>query len=421
MSISVNTILQTLVEEDQIKKAKAEKMKQSSHKGMKEVGKPKDPASAKTSIKQIEVPKDSSAGKGADKGGKTGIPQADYASKYVDSTPHMGMSSAKNEGSPALPSVDSMTPNQTTKMKDVKNAVRNTADDNPAKTSIPTSDFAFTYTNKMERGDKVFGTGNEKGGEGIGKQTVASNGEPSKKGGVRKAQWGDKKDKKATQVSGVQDNWPTPSDAPKKPSWSKVKGAGHNLVETGIALTVNGKRKHTFEVIDTAVLQRIAEGYEGHGYNVSVTKVPAQWKTDKEFLKLVYESIDAKYNFVPKFHKDRRDAAIRHLRNSASHQVNGLYESRDEFLGAINAAYANIEAVAEIKYEASLNLYEGIVRYQEGDDIVDAEIMTEATDEQMALRQIRNKIWEENGLDTVIGHIFVDGKKFDVEDIKEWS
>jgi len=39
----------------------------------------------------------------------------------------------------------------------------------------------------------------------------------------------------------------------------------------------------------------------------------------------------------------------------------------------------------------------------------------------MALRQVRNQVAEEYGLDVKIGHIFVDGKKYAPRQIKAYT
>jgi len=50
----------------------------------------------------------------------------------------------------------------------------------------------------------------------------------------------------------------------------------------------------------------------------------------------------------------------------------------------------------------------------------DIELLTEATDHQMALRLVRNKLMEQFGLAADIRHIFVDGTKYSPDQIEEW-
>jgi hypothetical protein len=72
-------------------------------------------------------------------------------------------------------------------------------------------------------------------------------------------------------------------------------------------------------------------------------------------------------------------------------------------------------------YKSNLNLFIGKARVvAESGAIDDVEILSEATDHQMALRLIRNKLMEEYGLDTNIKFVFVDGTKYMPEQIREW-
>ena len=77
-------------------------------------------------------------------------------------------------------------------------------------------------------------------------------------------------------------------------------------------------------------------------------------------------------------------------------------------------------ALAETKYHNSLDLKLCVARVVKNGKPYDLEVVSEATDDHMALRAVRNQIFEEYGLDTNIKHIFVDGRKYGTNQIKEW-
>ena len=80
-----------------------------------------------------------------------------------------------------------------------------------------------------------------------------------------------------------------------------------------------------------------------------------------------------------------------------------------------------IEEIAETKYLKSLDVYECQARVKLEGEYYDIPAVTEATGDHMALRQIRNRMFEDYGFDTEIKHIFIDGRKYTTKKIEEYA
>lgn len=422
-----------LLEADEVKKATAEKMKKPSvKKGERKAG--KDPALSRTTIKQVEVPKTSMP---AGKEGSSGIPQADYAKSYTDKMKHGNDTMLtkggqnQNQKSPKMPKSKSDKPNQETQLKLVKNPIKGTDDDGSQKANfIPQADFAKKYTDKMPHGEKNLKAGNEEGGEGVKKPKVsglaASKGAHADattrpKGNTRKAAklGTDRGTKKVQQIKGPSGFVNDPSDAmARKQKWEKQTGGAHNVVESGVAVKLKGKTKATFEVVSRDVLRKMSESYKKAGYKLKFQRVQPAWKSDRQFLTLIREAVHASQNFAPKYAKAYRKAALTRFRALSQGSYSTLYETRDDFNKTIWDAFRKIEKIAKSRYVEGLEPFEVMARISDGKDDFDIEIMTEATDHQMALRQTYNKLAEAYGLDIDLKHVFVDGTKYVPKDIK---
>ncbi len=426
--LTIELVKQSLQEKDEMKKVTAQKLKLSKHRKHQEVKNLKDPSNKLTKIAQIEVPKEE--GKKSDKSGSF-IPQAKFAHEYTDKMPHgkaPGTGKGENEKSPKGASAKSDTPNQQTKLKVVKNTIKNTEDDGDQKAAaLPTAKFAHEYTDKMPHGTQTLGDGNKEGGEGqkdpgYGKMP----GGPTRKGGTRGAKdLGDvpgKDKKKVDQIKQHKDNMPSTKDSLtwKKGDFKKDTGGAHNVVESGVVVKLRGKTKAEFEVVNRTVLKNLVENYKKFGYDVEVERYKPLWSFDTNFLRLVKESIHAKYNFAPKTAQKLRKAAFQHFGKITKDSYNQMYESRQEYVNTVSTAFKKIESMAEDKYLHGLELFECTARIKFEDAVGDLDIVTEATDHQMALRQIRNQIAEEYGLDADIRHIFIDGKKYSPRQIVEY-
>ncbi len=425
--LTVDLIQSRLLEADEMKKVTAQKLKVEKARKPREVGNIKDLSNNLTTIKQVEIPK--AEGKVSDSKTANLIPQADYAFTYTEKMPTGqagGDGKDKKDKSMKSPKTTSLKPNQQSNMKEIKGSVKGTEDDgNQAAMAPPQADYAFNYTEKMPHGNKTLGGGNGAGGEGISKPTVASmKGGPTRAGGARKAKSLGELPNNSNSANvgevGKADTRKT-KDSIKKVSWKKDTGGSSSVVESGVAVKLRGKTKAIFDVVSSDVLHRMVENYEKFGYKVSLQRVEPSWKKDRKFLGLLRESANAKYNFAPQTQAKLRKAALNRFASLTSGSYNDMYESRQDYIHTIREAFLKIEDLAEGKYLNGLEIFECIARVKiEEGTIADLEIITEATDHHMALRQVRNQISEEYGLDIRIGHIFVDGKKYAPRQIKEY-
>ena len=418
--LTVELVQQKLLEKDEMGKVSYAKQQLSKHRKSKEVKNIKDPSTALTKITQVETPKEE---KPKEDKGKNIIPQADFASDYVTKMPHgQGPGTGgngKNQKSPKGAKVDSMKPNQQTKLKKVGNSIKGTEDgggEKKAKIIPGDAKFAHEYTDKMPHGSKNLGTDNGEGGQGLSKPAVAKMaGGPTRKGGVRQAKnLGEEPGaKRADQISHKGNELPQPSDAMKwRDGKFKTNKQGHNVVESGVVVKLAGKTKAQFEVVSRDVLTRMVESYAKHGYELSLERVEPSWKKDQAFMSLLRETMHAKHNFVPQVYKTLRRASLNHFGRLVHDSHSEMYESRQDFAQTVFDAFSKIEHLAEDKYLRGLEMYECKARIQIGDSIADLEVVTQATDHCMAQRQVRNEIAEEFGFDAEIEHIFVDGEKY---------
>ncbi len=425
--LTVDLIQSRLIEADELQKVSVQKLKVEKARKPREVGNIKDFSGNLTKIKQVEVP--SPEGKISDSNTTSLIPQAEYAFTYTASMPTGqagGDGKDKKDKAVKSPKTTSLKPNQQSKMKEIKGSIKGTEDDGkqPA-AALPPADYAFVYTDKMGHGNKTLGGGNEGGGEGISKPTVAKmKGGPTRAGGGRSAKrLGELPNTSNSADEGTVDKADTrkTKDSIKKVSWNKEKGDSYNVVESGVAVKLRGKTKAVFDVVSTNVLHRMVENYERFGYQVSLKRVQPSWKKDRRFLGLLREAVNAKYNFAPQTQTKIRKAALNRFASLAKGSYNDMYESRQDYIETVREAFLKIEGMAEGKYLDGLDIFECIARVKiEEDTVADLEIITEATDHHMALRQVRNQIAEEYGLDVKIGHIFVDGKKYTPRQIKPY-
>lgn len=420
-NLTVELVQQKLLEKDEMKKVSYKKQQLSKHRKSKEVKDIKDPSSKLTKITQVTTPKEE--GQKEDKG-KNLMPQSKFAHEYTDKMPHgMGPGTGgkgKGQKSPKLGGkTKSMKPNQQTKLKQVKDTIKGTEDGGGDKKAMTPgdSDFAYKYTDDMPHGSKTLGTANGEGGQGIDKPAVAKMaGGPTRAGGTRQAKnLGEEPGghKKTTQISHKGNELPQPSDAMKwRDGKFQTNKQGHNVVESGVALKLGGRTKAQFEIISQTVLKQMVENYAKHGYKLVKGSYTPSWKTDKTLMALLRETMHAKHNFVPGVYKTLRKASLQRFNSLVSGSHNDLYEDRKDFVRTVLSAFSKIEEMAEAKYLKGLQIFECTARITVGDSIGDLEIVTEAVDHGMALRQVRNQIAEEFGLDADINHVFVDGQKY---------
>lgn len=435
--LSVKLVQSKLLEADEVKKATAAKLKLR-NKGKKEI---KNPSSAversRRSDKITQIVQDPKFNVDvAPKNNKDLFPQADFAEKYTDSMPHGqtgGMGKGENEKSPKITSAKGSTPNQTTNLKQVGDQwgkVANTEDDgNQDIFTIPQADYAEKYTDSMPHGSKNvdFNTNNK--GEPGKRSYDKMSGGPTRAGGKRNAKTGDNtvgaKDKdsqKVQQVTGPGKE-ASPSDAMKWGSadYKKETHGATNIVESGVLVTLNGKKKAAFEVVSRDVLQKMAENYKRYGYSVEFSRLgDVAWKKDRRFLNLMRESIHASHNHAPRLAEAYRKAAMQRFGKLCRNSYNPLYESRQEFSNVMGSAFKRIEALAENKYLDRLEFFDCSARLRVDESIVDLEVVTQATDKMMAARQVRNKIQEEYGFGVDLVQIFVDGHKIPAKKIIEY-
>ena len=424
-----------LIEADEVKKASVVKMK-NRNSGSKEI---KDPTAAvarserQDAITQIVQDSGFTADVAPKSGDDNIVPQADFADTYTKVMPHGQTAgdgkNGENQKSPKGVGTKSMKPNQTTKLKSVSNNIKRTEDDGDPKVfSIPQAKFADEYTKVMSHGE-AGGTTKEDGSDSAPpKRTYDKmDGGPTRSGGARQAKLDGnsvgakgKDSQKITQV-GQHTKEKSPGDSPSKATWTKETHGSHNVVESGVTVTLNGKRKATFEVVSHSVLNKMAESYAHHGYTTEFVRTDAAWKHDARFLSALRESIHARYNHAPNIAKQSRKGAMQRFGQLCRSSYNTMYESRQEFVSTMGAAFSKIEAIAENKYVDGLEFFNCNARIVVEGDTIDLEIVTQATDKYMACRQIRNTLHEEYGFSVEMKHIFVDGEKFNPSRLKEYA
>ena len=446
MTLSIELVRAKLMEADEVKKATVAKMKKADS-GTKEIKNPTAGLGRSERHDSItQVVQDGGFTADVSPGRKDLsddiVPQADFADTYTKQMPHgqtAAIGSGENEKSPKGVGTTSMTPNQTTKLKEVpggmRAGVKGTEDDGNQKVfSIPQAKFADEYTQEMEHGRAGGTTDEDKGSAEPAKRSYGKmDGGPTRAGGQRSAKLGgnavgaaDKDKQRADQVDGKQGIAKDPSDAPAKPTW-KSSAQGTNIresrIESGVAVTLNGKPKAQFEVVSHSVLNSMVESYGAHGYTLEFTRTEPAWKKDREFLRALRESIHARFNHAPTFARQARKAALQRFGALCreSFEAGSMYEDRHTFTQTMGAAFKKIERMAEDKYVSGLEYFDCKARVAEGDEVHDIEIVTQATDKGMACRQVRNRLHEDYGFAVDIQHIFVDGEKFAADKIQEYT
>lgn len=407
--LTISFIKSKLLNEDEVKKAKYEKLS-APKKGVKQVGTPSDPSKKVAKVKQIDTPKDNAPKEGK---GKGSIPQATRAS--AESKANLKFATG-NGGEPKAAKFERLKPSQSTKTSVVRKPSANPDTKNTF--GLPQADAASTAG--MPRGLPL-----KSGGVPTVKTPKAAslNGTTAPASKTVTAKLGDKGSKSVKQVSHSGGFMKDPSDAPKKPSFTKVSSSALNLVESGIVVSLNGKTKASFDLVSKKAIERMVENYKKHGYDLEIAKTnDVAWKKDAQLLKSIKESIEAKHNLVMSVHKEAKEAAFKRFSALVGKSFNSLYESKSEFTNNVKIAFDRLMETAESKYVAKLEIFDCMARIvNENNEITDLDIITEAKDHDMALRQIKNKIMEEYGLDTKIQHIFVDGNKYNPVNIKDWT
>lgn len=213
------------------------------------------------------------------------------------------------------------------------------------------------------------------------------------------------------------------------PSKSKIDhpsvAAGPKKIDNvyeSVTLIVDGKKKKPFGIISESAVDKLMEEFTSIGYDVQLVKsAPAAWKSDKMFKKLVFEAIDAKYNNMDVASAKLTSKALDRLFFLVSGDNNHLYESQNDFLNTVRATLTKVLEASENVYRDHLNMYSAIARVVTKRGVEDVELVVEATGTPMALRNVRDELYESFGLNTKIRHIFIDGEKFTKSDIKDWK
>jgi len=385
------------------------------------IDKPKNLSITRTAIKQIEVPT-SHKGKNPRKTAgkvKGGIPTAKTAEELYNQLSVPKMSAAKNQKSPASPKVVSRKTNQTSKQTVVKNPIKRTDGGKSGNAGIPAADYADVYTKKMPHGGSTLGT---TGGKKVPEVNApkAANLRGTTNGRIAPAKIRSQKaNQSVPQVTYGKGFVSSPSDAPAKIKVAKhVKG--HNVMES-VKIMINGTPKATFGVIHKDVAAKLVESYKKFGYDVELHRADSsEWKQDRALLKKIYESMDAYYNGAPRTAQKLRKAAMDRFFAVSQSDYNTMYESRQQFSRTLKAAFSRIMEQADLKYRRSLNVVEGLARVEAGDSVIDLDMITQARDTNMALRNFRNEIVEEYGFNAKMKHVFINGRKYHADDIQEW-
>lgn len=408
----MSAIQTRLMEADEAKKAKYEQAKRSSVRSG-TFAAPKNPGTKITNIKQIEAPSkmpDPKSGKGS----SIVNPAGDFGS-YLDGLDHGVFSNNKSgNGEPGRAKFESGTkPNQTTKAKAVNHNPGKLANESSGKGNVlPAAQRADQYFDNLPRG--IFSGSGGSSPEVKAPKATSLNGTTRPKATEKKANMDrDPVVKPKDNTDKTFGKTEQPSDAPKKVSYEKVK--------SGVAVRVNEKAKARFDVISQPVLERVVNNYKRFGYKVTLESIEPFWKKDKKLLGLLVDSVAAKHNFQPSLSRNLVSEAFKRFHDLTKKDFNSFYESREQFLGALKTVFTKLTESVDLQYRKSLKIFDTNSRIISEGKTLEIEILTEATDPQMALRQVRNKLVEEYGLNVKIKHVFVDGSKFDVKQIKEWA
>ena len=331
----------------------------------------------------------------------------DSASKIVDAVKH-GISSVKaNDGTPHV-KVAHTKPNQTQIAKKV------TVD----KVESPKSKNFFTpakSANAIERASDA-------------KMAPA----PSTKDGKLKPTYAVAKQGGAVKVKGDSKGGPIPfKDNIKKPvnhkpntvKYSKETNSSLNIVESNIVVKLNGRQKAAFDIVSGKVLEEMIKNYKEFGYDLVIEQEhkKAVWSENQVFMSLIKNAIDAKYNEVPTFYESTVREAYAMLQTIVAKDFNDLYESKDAFNNTLKMTLKNILENASKSYLKVLETYHCKARVTHLNKVGDIELVAEARNKDMALRIVRNKIFEQIGFNVDIKHIFIDAEKFTPNQIESWS
>lgn len=409
--LSVASVQQRLLEEDQARKTSYETLKKNGAR-LRTIHSLNDPSTKITNIKQIDMPKEREIKSGTH---PMFVLDAEIAGNYTDKMPRGIFGETNNDKMPKTPEVNRMKPNQTAKTQKVKVDMQkgNRKSESSSNQLWPSATRADQYVDSMERGN-IFSKDNNS--DDTIKTTEAKNlhGTTRPKSSKKTANMERWPQQKPPSIGEPNKKLSMPWDAPKKRSWDKVK--------SGILVRVNESVKACFDIVSKDVLNRMVENYSRFGYKVIVERsgIEPKWKSDHKFMQLIYEAVEAKENQYPSLAKKLSNSALNRFYHLCQSDYNNLYESREEFISTIRTAFSRIMENAIINFRKDLNLYVGKARLISEGKINDVEILAEGTDNQMALRLIRNKLMEHFGLGTDIKFIFIDGTKYFPYQIKEW-
>lgn len=410
--LSVANIQNKLIYESEVKKAKFEQMKRNGTR-LRAVGALNDPSTKITQIKQVTIKND---GKPTSEKDMNQLwHEADFAGTYVDKMSRGIFREDGDHGEPKTPKVTRMTPNQTSSMKKVTPNMTNKkkSESDEMKVVPRTAQMAGTYVDALPRGN-IFS--NDSKDTKI-KTPTSKNLHQTTRPGKERKPTADMNRHPTTKPKGPgepSDSMPMPSDAPPKRTVAQPK--------SGILVRVNESVKARFNIVSEAVLKKIVENFRQYGYKVSIEKSdePPIWVTDKTFQTLMFETVAAKENQSMALYNRLSHATMNRLYQLCTHDYNNLYESRNGFLQTLKSAYKKIEESAVISYRKNNKLFVCNARIVNENKLSDLEILAEAVDHPTALRLVRNKIMENFGLSTEIRNIFVDGIKYQPNQIKEW-
>jgi hypothetical protein len=411
--LSVAAVQQSLLEADEARKTRYETMKRNGAR-LRAVGSLNDPSTKITSIKQVNMPKEQERKSGTH---AMFVKQAELAGNYADKMDRGIFGETGNSGAPkGTPGVARMKPNQSTKQEKVSPNMQKGSRKSEAGNSQlwPAAQMAGNYVDAMPRGE-IYSKDNNMGGGVSAPSAKNLHGTTRPKSSRKTADMTRNPVKEQPAVGEPSNSFPMPSDAPpKKRPYEHVK--------SGVLVRVNESVKAKFDIVSSAVLKRMTENYKRFGYRVIVESSNEQpkWKNDKMFLQLVHEAAAAKENQSPVFFQKLGNAALNRLYHLCQSDYNNLYESRQDFLKTLKIAFSRIMESAVVNYRENLNLFIGKARVVAEGATNDVEILAEASDHQMALRLIRNKLLEQFGLGAGINFIFIDGTKYAPTQIKEW-
>jgi len=284
---------------------------------------------------------------------------------------------------------------------------------------IPTAKLAGEYTNKMGRGNPTnkskMKTKPNKPKYLVNKGTTTYRSPKEVK--VSKKSWSNK----VTQVKANSAKPGMPKDSPLTPVWQKSNTNALNVMES-VQFVINGSPKSSFEFINKSVAKTLKEQYTSFGYDVKIRKTKNNRVLEnKQLHRLMFETIDAHYNDVPSESRTGYKKAFNKFFELSQGNYNSIYESKIQFVETMKSAFNRIMEQAHTAYRKNLTIFEGLVRVKANEDIIDLDVVTQATNVDMALRNFRNEIIENYGFAAEIRHIFLEGTKYTESDIVEWK